>query len=57
MKDKGTILKAVKGDNIEVLIDANFAGNWDPKEYTNRATAISRHIYLIKYGGCPILCK
>ena len=35
---KGTILIIVKGENIEVYIDTNFAGNWDPKEYTDRGS-------------------
>ena len=54
---KGTILIIVKGENIEVYIDTNFAGNWDPKEYTNRDTARSRHEYFIRYRGCPVLWK
>ena len=57
MKDKVTILKPVKVEDIEVYVDANFSGNCYPKEYTDRDTAISRHGYLIKYGGCPILWK
>ena len=42
---------------MEVYVDADFAGNWDPKEYEDRDTARSRHGYIITYAGCPILWK
>ena len=57
MREKNAIFKLVKYENLGVYVDADFAGNWDPKEYTDCDTAISRHIYLIKYGGCTILWK
>jgi hypothetical protein len=39
-------------------VDASFVGDWDPKEAaSNRNTARSRHGYIIKYAGCPILWK
>ena len=31
-REKGTILKPVKGKELEVYVDVDFAGNWDPKE-------------------------
>ena len=40
-RDKGTILKPVKGKGLEVYVDADFAGNWDPKETQDRDTARS----------------
>ena len=42
---------------LEVYVDANFAGNWDPDESNNVDTARSRHGYLIYYAGCPIAWK
>ncbi|CAJ1959006.1 unnamed protein product [Cylindrotheca closterium] len=56
-KDKGTILKPDKEKGIEVYVDADFAGNWDPNEYEDRDTARSRHGYYITYAGCPIVWK
>jgi hypothetical protein len=38
-------------------VDADFAGNWDPKDFEDRDTARSRHGYYIMYAGCPILWK
>ena len=40
-----------------MFVDADFAGNWDPKELDKRDTARSRHGYVIKYGGCPVTWK
>jgi hypothetical protein len=42
---------------LEVYVDADFAGNWDPKETDDKDTARSRHGYLFYYAGCPILWK
>jgi hypothetical protein len=46
----GTILKPVKGMDLEVYIDADFCGNWDPKEMWDVDTARSRHGYIISYA-------
>jgi hypothetical protein len=43
--------------DLEVYVDADFSGNWDPKETQNRDTAQSRHGYIITYAGCTILWK
>ena len=40
-----------------MFVDADFAGNWNPKEANDRDTARSRHGYIIMYKGCPILWK
>eukprot|EP00980_Cylindrotheca_fusiformis_P011699 scaffold2782_cov88-Cylindrotheca_fusiformis.AAC.2 len=56
-KHKGTILRPVQDRGLEVYVDADFAGNWVPKEYMDRDTARSRHGYYIMYAGCPILWK
>lgn len=42
---------------LEVFVDADFAGNWDPKEAWDRDTARSRHGYIIRYAGCPVTWK
>ncbi len=56
-RDKGTILKPVKGKELEVFVDADFAGNFD-KDYSNdRDTARSRYGYIIMYQGCPVIWK
>jgi hypothetical protein len=56
-RDKGTILRPQKGKNLEVYVDADFAGNWDPTESLDRDTARSRHGYIVMYAGCPIIWK
>jgi len=56
-RDKGTILKPLRNKDLEVFVDADFAGNWDSKETQDRDTARSRHGYIIMYAGCPILWK
>ena len=56
-KDKGLIIKADPRQNLQTFVDADFAGNWDPKEANKRDTAKSRHGYVIKYKGCPVTWK
>jgi len=56
-RNQGMILRPNKENGLEVFVDADFAGNWDPKETQDRDTARSRHGYLITYGGAPILWK
>jgi hypothetical protein len=38
-------------------VDADFSGNWDPKESQDRDTARSRHGYILMYAGCAVLWK
>jgi hypothetical protein len=57
-RDKGLIIKPQPGKGLEVYVDADFSGNWDPKApEMDRDTARSRHGYIITYEGCPILWK
>ena len=56
-RNRGTILRPQKGKGLEVYVDADFSGNWDPKESWDRDTARSRHGYIVKYEGCPLLWK
>ena len=47
----------MKGKGLEMFVEADFSGNWDPSESWDRDTARSRHGYIIKYDGCPLLWK
>lgn len=42
---------------LEVFVDADFAGAWDPEDTGNRDTARSRYGYIVRLFGCPILWK
>jgi len=55
--DKGTIFRPDKNRGLEIYVDADFAGNWNPKEAGERDTARSRHGYFVMYCGCPIAWK
>ena len=55
--DKGTIMNPDINKDMEVYVDADFSGNWDPKESSHEDTARSRHGYIIMYKGCPINWK
>jgi hypothetical protein len=57
-RDKGMTFKPDTSSGLEVFVDADFAGNWDSKEAnSDRDTARSRHGYIIRYMGCPIIWK
>ena len=56
-RDKGTILKPDPNRGLEVHVDADYAGNWDPEETQAQDTARSRHGYVVSYAGCPITWK
>jgi hypothetical protein len=57
-RNEGTILQPEPNKGLEVYVDADFAGNWDPKEAaSDRSTARSRHGFYIMYGGIPITWK
>jgi Reverse transcriptase (RNA-dependent DNA polymerase) len=56
-RDKGLILRPNGKSGLEVYVDADFVGNWDPLDTENRDSARSRHGYVIKYNGCPIVWK
>jgi hypothetical protein len=47
----------LKGIDLELFVDANFSGNWDPNKTRDRNTARSQHGYIIEYKGCTILWK
>jgi hypothetical protein len=57
-RDRGTIMTPMPEKDLEVYVDASFCGDWNPKEAaTDRDTARSRHGYIIRYAGCPLLWK
>ena len=55
--DKGAVLGPDPSQGLEVHVDADFAGNWDPKDTSNPDTARSRHGCCIMCAGCPITWK
>jgi hypothetical protein len=55
---EGTIMRPDPSKSLEVYVDADFAGNWDPQlAGKDRSTARSRHGYYIFYAGMPIAWK
>jgi hypothetical protein len=56
-RHKGTILRPCYDKDMEIYVDADFAGNWDANETWDRDTARSRHGYIISYAGCPVIWK
>ena len=57
-RDKGMTFQPDQDAGLEVYVDADFAGNWDPKQpETDADTARSRHGYIIRYKGCPVVWK
>ena len=55
--DRGTIFKPDTSRGLQVHVDADFAGNWDPIDTRNIDTARSRHGYVITLAGCPVCWK
>ena len=53
----GTIIKPDITRGLEVHVDADFAGNWNPLDTNDVDTARSRHGYVITYANCPICWK
>lgn len=56
-RSQGTILHMDKSKDLEGYVDANFSGNWDPKESQDSDTVQSRHGYISMYAGCAVLWK
>ena len=50
-------MKPDRSKGIEIFVDADFAGNWNKSEADDIDTARSRHGYVIKYMGCPVVWK
>jgi hypothetical protein len=54
-REEGIILNP-KDQSLDVWVDADFCGNWDPKYAdVDPSTAKSRTGYIIMYGGSPVV--
>jgi hypothetical protein len=53
-KEKGMIYHPDSDRGIEVFVDADFAGGWDPEDALNADNVYSRTGYVICYAGCPV---
>ena len=51
------ILNPKINKGLELYVDADFAGNWDPVDTKNLDTARSQNGYVIKYANCLISWK
>jgi len=51
------ILQPDLSRGLELYVDADFAGNWDPEETHDIDTSRSRHGYAVKFGNCLIQWK
>lgn len=56
-KEKGMIFVPDMTQGLEVFVNADFVGTWDPKDTGNRDTARSWYSYIVRLFGCPILWK
>ena len=56
-RNNGMRLTPDKTKGLELYVDADFAGNWDPAETDDVDTARSRHGFCIKYANCIIHWK
>jgi hypothetical protein len=54
IKEKGMIYKPDLTKGIEVFVDADFAGGWDPDNALNADNVYSCTGYVICYAGCPV---
>jgi hypothetical protein len=53
-RDKGIKMRPTV-ESFDVYVDADFAGNWIPKEYMDNAnTARSPYGFITMYNGCPV---
>ena len=57
-KDKGTIVrKPTSALKLDCFVDADFAGLYRVEKDESVDSAKSRSGYIIKLGGCPLICK
>ena len=54
-KDKGLILKPTKNLDIEVHVDADFAGLWAQEDPMDPICVKSRTGFVISIAGCPVV--
>jgi hypothetical protein len=53
-KEKGMIYTPDFKQGIEVWVDADFAGGWDPSKAGDADNVYSQTGFIIYYAGCPI---
>jgi hypothetical protein len=53
-KEGGMIYRPDSARGLEVIVDANFAGGWDPEDAENTDNMYSRTGFVICYAGCPM---
>jgi KUP system potassium uptake protein len=53
-QDRGMTYTPDPTKGIEVYVDADFAGGWDPGDARNAENVYSQTGYVIRYAGCPI---
>ena len=53
-KDRGMIYRPDPKRGLEVFVDANFAGGWDPEDAKNADNVYSCTGYVICYAGCAM---
>ena len=54
-RSKGLIMKPDDNATLEMYVDSDWSGNWDPSiAATDSSTARSRHGFVVKYCGCPL---
>ncbi len=53
-QDRGMTYTPDSTRGIEVYVDADFAGGWDPGDAMNVDNVYSQTGYVIWYAGCPI---
>jgi hypothetical protein len=53
-RDKGMVYKPDSSKGLEVYVDADFAGGWDPGDPGNAESVYSRTGFVIRYASCPI---
>jgi len=54
-RTKGLIFKASNSLNIDMFVDADFAGLWGVEDPNEPASVKSRTGFVIRIGGCPSL--
>ena len=54
-KQKGMIYKPDPTKGLEVYVDADFVGGWDPENTNDADTVYSRTGFVIQYANCPVL--
>ena len=53
--DRGVIYTVDQSRDLEVYVDAAFAGGWNMADLTNADNVLSRIGFLIRYSGCPVI--